>query len=83
MRGSTRGLASDMSRGSVIPHWLKRKSQNVMNLAPGGPGRVLEIMGRMGLQLFSAWLSCPGILSSKSADHGQNAGKAQGMSPIS
>ncbi len=47
-----------------------------MNLAPGGPGRVLETMGRIGLQLFSMWLACPGILSSKSVNHGENAGKA-------
>ena len=47
----------------------------MVNLAPGGPGKVLEIIGRIGLQLLNTWLACSGILSSKSVNYGEDAGK--------
>ena len=72
---SSRGLASGGSRYIVGSHWTKEKSRKMEILPPVVRGRVLETIWDLCLKLLNDWFASTGILSSKSSNHGENAGK--------
>ncbi len=72
---SSRGLASGGSRYILGSHWTKEKSRKMEILPPVVRGRVLETIWDLCLKLLNDWFAFTGILSSKSSNHGENAGK--------